>query len=280
MKSLLFRHLLPALLLACLIMPSFAKVGKGPRIVNLKKITKDGFYLAPRFSPDGQDLLITGAKYRGLFLLPLNGAPIRPLTGDDRAGAFARFAKEGTAVIYSTMIGEEPAYIRLGLLGDRKQIADDPAKSKHPTLPFTAETDDHRIVVTKDDQREEVSPPGDKFYRPQFSPDGKMLMFQGLASGIYVYDFASRALRRLGSGNHPSFSPDSAYIIFDRTDDDGMRLLSGDIFIWHFGKNKLYNLTDTPKFIEERPVVSPDGHRAAFDAQGVIYLGDLAGLDF
>ena len=58
------------------------------------------------------------------------------------------------------------------------------------------------------------------FSNPEWSPDGRYMVFTGLNEGIgdlYLYDFQTKKTRKLThdlfSNIHPSWSPDGKYIV-------------------------------------------------------------------
>ena len=68
------------------------------------------------------------------------------------------------------------------------------------------------------------------YHNPQWSPDGTKLLISGLDGGMYVYDAVSKRTSSLGTGRHPSWSPDSRRIVFARVTTDGVRVLNSDLF--------------------------------------------------
>ena len=71
-----------------------ASVAHADRLIDTRQIAR-GDYLAPQFSPDGGDLLLTGPQLRGLYLATLTGR-IAQLTDDAEAGVHARWQRDGS----------------------------------------------------------------------------------------------------------------------------------------------------------------------------------------
>ena len=113
---------------------------------------------------------------------------------------------------------------------------------------------------------------GDRFFSPKLSPDQSKIVFTGLATGVHVYDIASRRQTRVGPGTAPSWSPDSKSLAFERTEDDGHYIVGSDLWLWD-SERGARALTHTSRRKERNPSWSPDGKQLAFDDdEGSIYL--------
>ena len=61
----------------------------------------------------------------------------------------------------------------------------------------------------------------DRFFDPQLAPDGRSVAFVGLATGVHVVELDSGRVRHAGPGTRPTWTPDSRWVIYERTEDDG-----------------------------------------------------------
>ena len=237
--------------------PSAADTDSGaPRLV------AEGGYQAPRFSPDGETLLVTGPDWRGLWLIDRKGEALRIAT-DDRAGLTARFLADGS-VAYQAKRAGAIRTIAIDAGGTARGIDE-------PEAAAFAHGD--RIYVRTADGVIRVGT-GDRFFGPVMSPDGRRVAFVGLTTGIHVHDLDTGATEHLGAGTAPAWSPDSGALAFERTEDDGHEIVASDIYVWRGGEPAAA-LAD-PHRIERRPAWSPDGRALAFDdGAGAIYISEV-----
>jgi len=244
---------------------SLAGVARGERLVEVRQVARGG-YVAPRFAPDGGALLVSGPKLRGLYLADLGGGSVKQLSGDEAAGVHARFTAGGR-IAFSAMQGGTRSELVIERDGSIRAAAATPA------VAYTR--DDRMYAIGKDGQLVRIGS-GDRFYGEVVAPDGDKVAFLGLTTGIYVYTRSTGALVHVGRGTAPAWSPDSARLVFERTEDDGHDILASDLYIYDLAAARAAPVTATDRVIERRPSFSPDGTRIAYDdSEGAIYVGRL-----
>ncbi len=231
------------------------------RLVDSRLVTR-GEYLAPQFAPDGRTLLVTGPNQRGLYLAPIDGAPVRQLTDDHEAGVHARWAADGS-VVY-----------RANRAGTRRDLAVDRTGSIRTTTVAAgvAFTRDDRMYVERAGQLQQIGS-GDRFYGAVLSADGDKVVFQGLVTGLHVYTRSTGTLVAIGAGTAPAWSPDSKRLAFEVTEDDGHDIVASDLYVYEVATDRVSPLTATEHFLERHPSWAPDGSRIAFDDNvGGVYV--------
>ncbi|MBI2059935.1 MAG: PD40 domain-containing protein [Nitrospirae bacterium] len=261
-------------LLASVFVAATASWADSISISNIREFAR-GEYMAASWSPDAQQIAFSGFKYRGLFVAPLAGGTLSQLTSDPWAGFRPIWSNDSRALITSFPGAGSEKLRAIDLQGNALHtIPTFRAPSRSGGTEVYAESDEIFIIQAKTPAIQ-ITRGGDKFFAPMLSPDGSKVLYQGLASGLFVHEPASGRTLNLGRGNHPAFSPDSDLVFFDVSTDDGRNLLSADLFVQDLKKLGRIRLTFTKDRLEQRPAPSPDMKALVFDAEGVIYVGDL-----
>jgi len=222
--------------------------------------------MAPRISPDGREVMLTGPQLRGLYIAPLAGGAVRQLTDDAEAGVFARWLADGTIGYRAPRAGA-----RRDLVVDRTGSVRTVATALAPV----AFADGDRMYVQRAGKLIEIGT-GDRFFGAVVAPDGDKVVFQGLATGLYLYTRSTGALARIGPGTAPAWSPDSKRLVFEVTEDDGHDILASEIYLYDVATDRVAPLTASDRVIERRPSFSPTGTSIAYDDNtGGIYVAKV-----
>jgi hypothetical protein len=238
--------------------------------------TKDRSYYnrAPSFSPFGDKIaFLTGRDYyASIYVMSaIDGKILWKVVTGEQSGAY-----------------EEMHWLRAGISWspDAKRLAFS-AKA--------AEGDKLYIVESRTGKRVQVIDPEiDAIFSPDWSPDGKDMVFVGIDEGkadIYTVNLATEKITQLTfdrfNDADPKWSRDGKSIVFasDRVPglkDNGHQILyqSMDIYLMDIASRKLRRLTTSPHE-DTAPTWGPDGKRVAFvsDRNGIfnIYLLNVAG---
>lgn len=223
-----------------------------------------GDYLQPQFSPDGREILVSGAQLRGLSVLSRAGT-VRTITDDAEAGVHAVWTASG--ITYRAPRAGVRRAVVIGADGTSREIT--PAA----TVAFTQ--DDRMYVVDPAKKLVRIGS-GDRFFGAVVAPDGDKVVFQGLTTGLYLYVRSTGTLRYIGPGTAPAWSPDSAKIAYEVTEDDGHTIVASDIYLYSIATDRAEPITSTDATIERRPSFAPNGTELAFDDNtGGIFVGRL-----
>ncbi|MFH1467623.1 MAG: hypothetical protein ABIO70_24770 [Pseudomonadota bacterium] len=229
-------------------------------------ITSAGPWLDPAWSPDGLEISVAGARHRGLFLVSAEGGEPAAIPGAALADGFRHRWLTDPARILCPRRGGHAA-LEVSLRGG----AFTPVADTEPVFL----QDDAAWLRGAEGTVTQLTPPGESFFDPQLSPDGRLLAVVGLASGLHVVGVASGlAVAHAPGGTRPAWTPDGAWLLFERVEDDGHRLTEGDLWALSAADGDQLPLTDDPG-IERQPAVSPDGMRVAYLREGAVWVADL-----
>lgn len=224
------------------------------------KVAEKNFY-APKFSPDGMRLLVTGARMHGLSELVIADGKSKLLVDEERIGVKASYTSDGKVSFRAKRAGSIRSLV-LTSAGTEEEVSVAPPKA------FMHR--DHIYLRTPVGMHRLSS--GDRFYGPTLSPDGSKLAYTGLATGVHVYDLVTGTKTLVGPGTAPTWSPDSQTLAYERTEDDGHNIVASDIWLWD-ARSGSRALTTTDDRHERHPAWSPSGQQIAFDDdRGAVFI--------
>jgi N-acetylmuramoyl-L-alanine amidase len=244
-------------------------------LADLTPLTPQAGYTQPRWSHDGEQLIVAGPGFSSLYLVsPSSPIPSpRLLARGPSIGYEPRWAKEGDGIACRApgqRASDVPA-MSLDLAGR----AGAPPVNLRPGHALIV-SDDVLTLVTPSARRR-VSPEGARACCATFSPDGRYLVFLVLGRGLYLQDLVDGRGWRLGPGNHPSFSPDSGALTWDRCLDDGERLTGCELFVAELRTEappRLRRVVDAPPGARF-PGLGAGARAIAFEVDGAIWRASL-----
>jgi len=107
--------------------------------------------------------------------------------------------------------------------------------------------------------------PGAQYLTPVLSPDQNYLVFKVYGGTMQILNIKSKELTDLGSGHHPRWSPDSRWLVFERTADDGHELTSADLYIIDRNAQNVRPLMQTADVLEVNPDWSPLANEIVYE---------------
>ncbi len=102
------------------------------------------------------------------------------------------------------------------------------------------------------------------------SPDGRKIAFELLGGDLLVADVDGSNRIALGRGHRPAWSPDSRWIVFMVTEEDGHRITGSELAVAGLD-GRVDPLTHTAEIHEMNPSWSPTGDLVTYDFAGKIY---------
>ncbi len=246
---------------------------------------------SPVFSPDGQTLAFTRVSgYTDLYLLSLNHGEPKRLSANARWSFNSAWTADSQEIVFGSWAGGSRQLWRVGVSGAKPEPlaiganGEDPTISRHANRLAYVEriynTDIWRIE-TPTSQKQGVPPTtlglnsSQEDSNPQYSPDGRSIVFVSRRSGsyeIWVCDSEGRNSRPLTSFPEasvtasPRWSQDSRQIAFDS---------------WEKGRSKIFVVSregGSPRCLTER---TPDAFLASWSRDGrwIYYCSGRSGDD-
>jgi len=265
--------------------------------------------IAPRWSPDGKQIAFTTPGYKGLWLSAPDGKNIRQISDAPSAGfdfawsplsnqisyTVARFKKlrrENAVNVFNldTQKQREISGFISGIPLSAQWLNNDDLllagkETRRAVLRQSAvAAPQHALVYIRDrkifvegsdDQTVRVLTPfpGKDYLNARLAPNGQKIVFEVMGGNLFVINTDGSGLTDLGLGYRPDWSPDSRYIVFMRTQDDGYTYSKSDLWIASPDGKTHQQLTHTDNELEMDPDWSPDGSKIIYDnlSDGKIY---------
>ncbi|MFQ5651355.1 MAG: TolB family protein [bacterium] len=258
----------------------------------------------PVWSADGQHIAMAGRGYRGVWLMNADGSGLQQLLKDRGAGYRFRWSRDSRRLVVRSFeyagrrrvhfiktvdvpAGETRvlAQFRGSVSGLPVWTGDDSrvllntrrgVQTLETQRPATLQqTSDYPVCYNTGNalvffdalgnEQYRLSPLKGTYLSAELSPDGSKVAFELYGGNLFVVHADGSELRDLGPGERPTWSPDSQWLAFMLTTDDGHTILNSDIFVVNASGGRRQNLTATEDQIEMNPSWSPDGQTIVFD---------------
>ncbi|MCF7823331.1 MAG: hypothetical protein K9N35_04090 [Candidatus Marinimicrobia bacterium] len=270
-------------------------------------------YLAPKWSPDGSQLAVSGSKYTGIYLINIPGGEMKMLTDHDGAGYGLSWSPKGDAI--AAQISNYVNYSRQTQLmlfkldGSEKALSE--KKHSIAGIPSWSKTGEHvylksgtkfqafatdvekadpmtgsivylnNLGVYKRELESEteilISDPQQRVLHLAISPSGDQFVYSTVGEMLWLANIDGSQRKKLGRGTAPDWSPDGRWIVSMITSDDGHVFTSADLIIYNATSGVATRLTQTPEIHEMHPAWSPDGKWIAYENEhdGRIWLVEV-----
>jgi Tol biopolymer transport system component len=274
------------------------------------------FFMAPVWSPDGKMIAFTTEKYNGILTINLENNRVNRVTDEPAAGFIIKWSQNSENILtrvarFEGMKRYNAVKIFNVITGEEKLLSD--YRTMMPGIPDWIKGDEEVFIFNRDKLEifptgltksnlqqsekavykrnnkiavENLSTASLNIYEPvkdgevlnlTVSPDGLRVAFEIIGGNMYSMNIDGTNLVDLGTGYRPAWSPDSEYIVYMITEDDGHQYTSSDIFTIKYDGSEKINLTNTTDKLEMNPSWSPDGRYIAFDIleEGAIYIMEI-----
>lgn len=264
------------------------------KLNNIMALTPPNGYSAPKWSPDGNNILFTTIGFKGLYIINLNEKnEIITLNTLPGAGYNAEWSEDSKNVFYrhKTTIAESKSFIEVKSIHIlNKEIKNQPNINPNGIASnYSANANSAPIVYTNtktllieaqtlDKSKKWIvtNNPG-QYYQAILSPDKtKVLVHKDGEMFVYAID-GSGLISSLGKGTANSWSSDCKQILFFIVEDDGHKITGSDLYLCNSDGSGRWRLTNTPDAFEMFPSWSPDNKKIAFsdDKTGIIYTANF-----
>ena len=270
MKRLLLIFLITTIPLAA----QMVTVVEDAAVTNLK----DGAFYYPAVSPDGTTLLFSSESYKGLWSNNLSTGKVVKITNVNGAGYEPGFSPVSNEILFredkfvkgkrfSSLLSYDVAAKKAAVLEEgvrdlkicrdnsnafKNYVKETEVRStmKQTMLQKSAAPEkvvfiqDSKIVLSENNTKKALQPLGEGSYIwASLSPDKTKLLFTFAGKGTYVTNLEGTILNKVGYANYPSWSPDGNWILFMKDLDNGVNLISSEIYIANLKTGKYINLT-------------------------------------
>ena len=231
-------------------------------------------------SPDGTQLVWSGEKLNGLWHKDLRSKGEKKLSSAQGIGYGYSWQADSKGIVVREKVAKKDRshlaqLMRIDSMSGAKQALASPGRFNAPlydprftslTLPLTRQAgqaassvvpfcQDGNIWLTDGSSSTLLA---SQAHSAILSPDGQQLVYIK-GNDIMLAKLASRESKVLAQGSHPSWSPDSKWLAFVKTEDNRRDIIASEIYIGHSETLAVEQLTNTAHRIELHPSWHPDG---------------------
>ncbi len=260
-------------------------------VVEDKPVTdlKEGAFYFPVACPDGSGIIFSSVNGTGLWFKNISTGKITKITNAAGAGFEPVFNSNGSAIYFREnkfLNGKMSSSLKTYQVSSRKinvvadgirdlkicksfdekvnsyikgneyvQLNQDMGALKKTTAQeISVYADNTKIVLIENGIKRSIDPIGNSNYIwTSISPDNTKLLFTCLGKGTFISTLDGKIIKQVGYANYPAWSADGNWVLFMKDIDDGVKLISSDIFIANINTGKYYNLTQQQNNISIYP---------------------------
>jgi Tol biopolymer transport system component len=270
------------------------------------------YFMQPVWAPDGSSIALSSVNYKELWVVKSDGSSLTRLSDEAGAGFGIEWSADSKEIL-TTVTKFEGAYRKnaikvFNIEQTSERILTEYAKQV-PNLPRWT-TDYSQVyfyngknlefIDTGKPQKMDIIKPiyfikhgnlyiqgssenlinsaevlsDEECLNVRMSPDGQKISYEVLGGNLFVVYVDGYQRIDLGRGYRARWAPDSEYLVYMVTEDDGYEYLSSEIYITRIDGTEKIQLTNSEEQIEMNPCWSPDGNQIVYneDKNGAIYL--------
>lgn len=254
-----------------------------------KAITKQGFYTNPVVSPSGNNVLLTGEHFQGVYVLDLKSGKMITVSKTEGSGYGYTWSGDGQFFFYKERAENDYVMNSYVMKYDVKNNTATKLDINHNYLPSYKGNDKGVVVYTNigtlkieavdmsTSKKWVVTNEEGQFYNAILSNDGtKVAVHNG--AGIYVYPVdGSQPGRRVGTGLATAWSKDDAFLLgFLDESRDGHSISNSELYRFDVQKETTQKITSTENTFEMFPAFyGEDSLLFADDKTGAIFTSKI-----
>lgn len=124
---------------------------------------------------------------------------------------------------------------------------------------YNDQNDQLYLLELKSGSSEMITSGEKGYFHPQWSPDGRYILFSSLDAGLYIYSLSEKNVKYIARGFNPSWSSNGTEILFETREEINGVFENSDISIYTLASAQQLRLTATPEISEMTPSLSSDG---------------------
>ncbi|PJB45230.1 MAG: hypothetical protein CO108_07750 [Deltaproteobacteria bacterium CG_4_9_14_3_um_filter_63_12] len=236
------------------------------------KLVVEG-HQSPVLSPSGEKVVYTTEKFEGLFVSNVDGSGAQTITHDARAGYLPVWTADSQNI--ALRLPKRP------FAGEPMLLMSLNGEFVGPWTPNAERTvfqRDDAVWLREGTDETRLSDENDRYFEPQLSFDGQVVIYNGLLSGVHVMFLTTNIHASFAGGSHASLSADGRWLIFDRTTDDGEQVTGSELLLADLldpNRVRLCVLTHSPDVIELYPSLSADGQTVTYSTPDGVWFAEV-----
>lgn len=225
---------------------------------------------SPSISPDGSQVV--------MFKRGLDGEPnalsrwsrgdVQTIVRDEQVSMFITWNDEKNISVrqFDRPFFENGEKLNFTLNGKGARLRDRKPLRSEAVRAFDA--DDVILLVRQDTRTLQAisDTSSDRYFGPVVSPDSRFVVYNGLTTGVHLFDVEANAVVFIGlHGTHPTFSPDGRYLMYTDTRDDGHTFTQGNLVVIDLREKTFRFVSNPDGEIRIHGTLSRDGRFVAYE---------------
>lgn len=222
-----------------------------------------------KLSPNGKKILVTKHGYKGIYIIdPEDTSNVLQVTDEEKVGYNADWKQNGKEIRYKSRkkdISGEYMHYNVKTKDTKSSGKKLNNGVQQNEISFNINLKRNTVEATDGVKTWDVTTEPGAYYDCVISPDSTKVLIHKNDGNMYVYALdGSGLIANLGHGLCQCWTPDSQYLVYFASKDDGHTTFESDIYICSVNGKEKWQLTNTPDVIEFWPHISADGSKIGY----------------